>query len=510
VQDDALEPGMAAAQTIPPSSYERAPMAGSGGTAGEIVAVSVVGKSIQGYEILGELGRGGMGVVYKARQLGLNRLVALKMILAGAHACAADLARFRTEAEAIARLQHPNIVPIYETGEHGGVPYFSLEFMEGGSLAAQLDGKPWRSRAAARLIATLAEAMHAAHQRGIVHRDLKPANILLTLDGTPKISDFGLAKRIDPEPGSRSGSPSINLAVLGTPSYMAPEQAGGLADRIGPATDVYGLGAILYELLTGRPPFRNGTPMDTVLQLLEDEPVPPRQLNRKVSRDVEAICLKCLEKNPEKRYQSAQQLADDLRCYLGDEPIKARRLGPLGQLKRWTRQRPALAATFLALFLFYTNHLLLFLVLKAPDEGGFVHVFVTYLMLLWAAGAALFQWLVNRPRWQGLAIFGWAGMDVIFFTAFLWAKEGPTSSLLVGYLLLIALAALRFRTKLVWFVTELCLVSYAALVMNSYWWHSERAPASRQTPVVFALSLLLMGFIVSLLLRRVRKATAVE
>jgi WD40 repeat protein len=295
--------------------------------------------SVAGYEILGELGRGGMGVVYRARQVGLNRLVALKMILAGSHAGAEDLARFRAEAEAVAALQHPNIVQIYEVGERDGLPYFSLELVEGGSLADRLDGTPWAARPAAELVAALARAMQYAHSRGVVHRDLKPANVLLaTLEAAPKITDFGLAKQLDSAVGrTRTG------AILGTPSYMAPEQAGGRRKEVGPPADVYALGAILYELLTGRPPFRAETPLDTILQVLDTEPVPPSRLLPKVARDLETICLKCLQKEPRKRYASAVELADDLQRFIDDRPILARPTSSWERLVKWARRRPAVA-----------------------------------------------------------------------------------------------------------------------------------------------------------------------
>jgi WD40 repeat protein len=303
---------------------------------------------VPGYEIVGELGRGGMGVVYKARHIQLDRLVALKMILAGSHAGAEERARFRTEAEAVARLQHPHVVQIYDVGEHQGLPYLALEFCAGGSLAARLDGTPLPPGAAAALAETLARAMHAAHQAGVVHRDLKPANVLLTADGTPKITDFGLAKKLDAARGrTRSG------AIVGTPSYMAPEQAGttaasaqavAISREMGPAADVYALGAILYELLTGRPPFMGSTPMNTVLQVLTCEPVPPRLLVPKVPRDLETVCLKCLHKEATKRYASAADLAEDLRRFQAGEPIRARPVGPVGRLTRWARRRPALTA----------------------------------------------------------------------------------------------------------------------------------------------------------------------
>ncbi len=302
--------------------------------------------SVAGYEILGELGRGGMGVVYRARQVGLNRLVALKMILAGSHAGADDLARFRAEAEAVAALQHPNIVQIYEVGERDGLPYFSLELVEGGSLADRLDGTPWAARPAAELVAALARAMEYAHSRGVVHRDLKPANVLLSFSGrsqsgaeAPKITDFGLAKQLDSAVGrTRTG------AILGTPSYMAPEQAGGRRKEVGPAADVYALGAILYELLTGRPPFRAETPLDTILQVLDSEPVPPSRLLPKVARDLETICLKCLQKEPRRRYATAGQLADDLQRFLDDRPILARPTSSWERLAKWARRRPTVAA----------------------------------------------------------------------------------------------------------------------------------------------------------------------
>jgi tetratricopeptide (TPR) repeat protein len=295
--------------------------------------------SITGYEILGELGRGAMGVVYRARQIGLNRLVALKMILAGAYAGAAEVARFRAEAEAQARLQHPHIVQIYEIGDSDGRPYFALELVEGGSLAQKLTGTPQPARWAAALVVTLARAVHVAHECGLVHRDLKPANILLAADGTPKISDFGLAKQLQGEAGQ-----SASGAIVGTPTYMAPEQAAGHSKLIGPPADVYALGVILYELLTGRPPFLAATPLDTLLQVRFQEPVPLRRLQPKVSRDLETLCLKCLQKAPGQRYATALALAQDLRRWLQGEPIQARPVGQGERLWRWCRRNPVVAS----------------------------------------------------------------------------------------------------------------------------------------------------------------------
>jgi hypothetical protein len=307
--------------------------------------------AVPGYEILRELGRGGMGVVYQARQVKLQRLVALKMILAGAHAGADQLHRFRTEAEAVARLQHPHIVQIFEVGEHGGLPYFSLEYVAGGSLAGKLNGTPLPPAEAVRLVETLAWAMQAAHEQGIVHRDLKPANVLLSTDGTPKVTDFGLAKKLD------ATGPTASGAIMGTPSYMAPEQARGKGEAVGPASDVYALGAILYECSTGRPPFQAPTPLDTVLQVLNEEPVPPRRLQPGVPRDLETICLKCLHKEAKNRYASAEALAEDLRRLRSGHPIRARPVGRLERVWKGVKRRPALALLLMVTFVAVTNSL---------------------------------------------------------------------------------------------------------------------------------------------------------
>jgi WD40 repeat protein/serine/threonine protein kinase len=298
---------------------------------------------VPGYEVLGELGRGGMGVVYKAQQHRPERLVALKMILSGAHAGSQELARFRSEAEKTARLQHPHIVQIFEVNEHEGRPYFSLEYISGGSLAQKLNGTPLPGRQAAELLETLSRAMQAAHQAGIIHRDLKPGNILLTTEGMPKIADFGLAKRLNAE---TQQTPSG--AVLGTPSYMAPEQALGKSKTLGPAVDVYALGAILYEMLTGRPPFKGESSWDTVQQVLAGDPVPPRRLQPNVPRDLETICLKCLQKEAHKRYASAAALGDDLRRFLEGRPILGRQVGGGEKLWRWCRRNPAVASLITA------------------------------------------------------------------------------------------------------------------------------------------------------------------
>jgi eukaryotic-like serine/threonine-protein kinase len=294
---------------------------------------------IPGYEVEGVLGHGGMGVVFRARHVRLGRLVALKMALAGSYSARHEWERIQREAEAVAALRHANVVQVYDVGNWTGKPYFTMELLEGGSLAQRLKGTPQPARQTAALLATLAEAIHAAHQVGIVHRDLKPANILFTSDGTPKVTDFGLAWR-------REGGAGLTLSgvPLGTPSYMAPEQALGHSRAVGPATDVYALGAILYEFLTGRPPFRAETPAETVLQVIYQEPVSPTRLNAKVPRDLETVCLKCLQKDPQRRYASAAALADDLKRFGEGRPIQARPLGLAARSWRWGLRNPAAAA----------------------------------------------------------------------------------------------------------------------------------------------------------------------
>ncbi len=319
--------------TMPPSS-DSAP------------APEITGHTFGDYELLEELGRGGMGVVYKARQGKLKRLVALKMILTGEHAAAQDLARFQAEAEAVARLHHPNIVQVYEVGQHAGQPYLALELCPGGTLDRKLAGTPLPAEEAARLVQAVARAMYAAHQAGVVHRDLKPQNVLLAADGQPKVTDFGLAKKLDEQTAHTQTG-----AILGTPSYMAPEQAAGMGKDVGPPADVYALGAVLYECLTGRPPFKAATHLDTLWQVSHDEPVPPRQLQHKVPRDLETVCLKCLHKEPGRRYASALELAEDLRRFLAGEPIHARPVGPAERAVKWVRRRPAVAGLAAALVL---------------------------------------------------------------------------------------------------------------------------------------------------------------
>ena len=299
----------------------------------------VQGQLFGDYELQEEIASGGMGVVYKAWQHSLSRPVALKMIRAGRLASVLDVQRFRAEAEAAASLEHSNIVPIYDVDEHDGHHYFVMKLIEGGNLAAKISYFKERPREAACLLAIVARAVHFAHQRGILHRDLKPANILLDAQGEPYVTDFGLAKRLKSD-----GELTDPGLIMGTASYMSPEQAAGKVKRLSTATDVYSLGAILYEMLTGKPPFQAETTLETLRNVQEAEPERPRFLNPKVSRDLETICLKCLDKTPSSRYRSAEALADDLESWLANEPIQARRSPFYERWYKWAKRRPTIAA----------------------------------------------------------------------------------------------------------------------------------------------------------------------
>jgi serine/threonine-protein kinase len=347
------------------------------------------------YVLLEELGRGGMGVVFRARQESLHREVAIKMILRGQLARHAERERFQAEAQAAAKLDHPGIVPVYEVGEIEGRPYFSMKFIRGTTLAQRLAEGPMPPREAAQLLVGVARAIHFAHEKGVLHRDLKPSNILLDEQGTPHVTDFGLAKQISDEPSlTKTG------AILGTPAYMAPEQAAGNRGQVGPASDVYSLGVVLYHMLTGRPPFQGASPVETVLMVLEQDPVPPRMLNQRADADLEMICLRCLQKPTDLRYASAAALARDLEAFLNDESISARS-GRFAQvLAGWMRETHHAAVLENWGLLWMWHSLVLFLVccltnaLELLGDTDRWHYF-----LLWTAGlgtwAAVF-WALRR------------------------------------------------------------------------------------------------------------------
>jgi serine/threonine protein kinase len=468
------------------------------------------------YELIDEIARGGMGVVYRARHKGLKRLVALKMILSGSMATFEERERFLREAELAANLDHPSIVPIYEVGEHDSRPFFSMKLVEGSSLskrAAQFRDDP---RAAARLVSTLARALHYAHGRGFLHCDLKPSNVLIDGQGKPYVTDFGLARRT-----GEDSSLSISGAILGTPSYMAPEQATGSRARLGAATDVYGLGAILYELLTGRPPFRSPTIMETVVQVLERDPAPPRELRPEIPRELEGICLKCLEKSPKDRYASAEALALELDSYLQGDGIAA--TGIVSRLRRWNRREPELVARLGGLGLMAAITQVNFYTSAHPDRR--LHWTIQAVLGLWAILSLLFQVRLRTGLRSDRVRVLWSAADIVCLTIELKLLErvehalqggGPLvhveTTLLVGYPLLIAASGLWWRLNLVWITTLMTMIAFCwiyadAAISRRDGHFSWRPSPDLVHPNIFVAGLVLTGFVV---LRQVKRILALS
>ena len=450
------------------------------------------------YEVLSEIARGGMGVVYKARQISLNRLVALKMILSGQLASDAEIKRFLTEAEAAGNLHHPNIVTIYGVGEQQGQHYFSMKLVEGCSLAERVETGRWKldkGKEAARLLSKVARAVHYAHTQGVLHRDLKPANILIDAEGEPHISDFGLARQI-----RKDSSLTLDGSVLGTPSFMAPEQAAGKTRQLTAAADIYSLGAILYYLLTGRPPFAAETPLDTMVQVLEGEVILPRAVNPRVPADLEETCLRCLEKTPERRYATAAALADDLDRFLRDEPVEVRAASLGAQVRQWARRQPALVTRLGGLGVCAVIAQATYQ-LKHPVTLG-LHAEIMSLLGMWALASALCQWAMQRERWAELARFGWAAADVVLLTEALLLDEGLNGLLMCAYLALVAASGLWLRVSIVGFTTILAMLGSGVLVLHGYQHHDQLQQANWY--LIFLATLAITGFTVSYLVYRVR------
>jgi len=459
------------------------------------------GERFGKYELISELGRGGMGIVYKARDTALNRFVAIKMILAGALADDGARARFRREAALAAKLEHPNVVPIYDVGEQDGFLYFTMRLVEGGTLGDHLESFRADPTAAAGLIETLARAVEYANEQGFIHCDLKPANVLIDRDGAPRVTDFGLARE-----AYRQSDLTASGAVLGTPSYMAPEQATGDRQAIGPATDVHGLGAILYEVLADRPPFRMNTTMETVMQAIYCDPLPPSRRRPDVPRELEYICLKCLEKAPADRYPTAEALADELARFIQGDPIDAS--GPIQKLKRWVRREPEIVARLAGLglvsLLTEVNYRF---VSSTPNAAARFRV--QLVLGLWAALTLLFQWLQRREwgrdRLQGAWIVG----DIACLTMLLWILEDLDTPLLIGYPLMVAASGLWFRARLVWLTTGLAIAGYVALYAlagldwgrgSLGWSQPDALPFAN----VFVVCLALCGYVVARVVGRIK------
>ncbi len=444
------------------------------------------------YQLLQEVSRGGMGVVYKARQLKLNRIVALKMILSGEMAGKEEVLRFQSEAEAAAQLDHPGIVPIYEIGVHHKQYFYSMGFIDGQSLADQLRSGPLTPPQAAALLIKIAQAVDFANAQGVIHRDLKPANILIDADGNPRVTDFGVAKRMEGNSDlTRSGQ------ILGTPAYMPPEQAACRLDQIGPTTDVYSLGAILYATLTGRPPFEAASPVDTLMQVLEGEPTLPSKRQAGIPRSLESICMKCLEKTPSKRYATAGQFAEDLRRYLRSEPVAARPADIGQRLRRWCRREPALVAHWLGLLSILVTVQITYLLIGTDFAYYLRH---TSVLLAWIAMAYVLQKLFNQPRLSEGAAIAWCVIDTMFMTTILVLAEPPIGPLLSGYALLIAACGFLLKAHLVMVTTGTVLVCYLALL--------ALCPELSVRPhycVMFILLMLVLGGVVTAQVRRVSR-----
>jgi serine/threonine protein kinase len=448
------------------------------------------------FELLHELGHGGMGIVYKARQKDLNRIVALKMILRSQLNSAEVVRRFHAEARTAAGLHHPNITAVYEAGQIHGQPYIAMQYVCGPSLANRLRHGPLPPETAARIVAAVARAVDYLHQHGIVHRDLKPGNILLDEQGQPYVTDFGLAKLL--EGGTHK---TTSGAILGTPSYMAPEQAAGQSGQVGPLSDVYSIGAILYECLTGRPPFAAATQLETIVQVLENEPIPPRELNPNIPRQLESICLRCMEKAPQRRYPSAAALADNLEHFLNGEQVEGLTPGLLPRLGRWARREPALVSRLAALAVSFSCIQLNYHLDGTVDLS--LHLLVVGLLLLWGGASYVFQRLLNSGRWPEDVPFAWAGADVLLWTVLLLVDGvAPQGPLPVGYPCLIAASGLWFRVRMVWFTTLLSLLSYAAVL--TLFLLDGNPLVGIHKHLIVAVTLLVTGFVVAYQVNRVR------
>jgi serine/threonine-protein kinase len=458
------------------------------------------------FELVEELDRGGMGIVYRAHQQKPDRFVAIKMIRGGALAAKEDIRRFESEVSAAASLDHPNIVGVYDVGEIEGQPYFSMPYVEGASLATLVERQRWQStdgKEAARIVATVARAIHYAHDHGIIHRDLKPGNILLDPRGEPHILDFGLAKLFN----ARSNL-TVTGDVLGSPSFMAPEQAAGHAKEVTVAADVYGLGAVLYYLLTGKPPFVADSPFDVIQLVLEGDAALPRTVNPRIGSDLERICLRCLEKDPGKRYASAAELAEDLEKYLQGEVISfpARTLGE--RLWMWTRKQPGLVLRAAGLVASALVSQISFQLRGAPDSHQ--HYLVITVIGLWLSGSVLCQRATTKPAHAERARFAWAALDALSVTAILLLDEAAESVLMALYPALVGISGLWFRPHLVLLATTLSELGYLLLITTTVFVTKQPLQHPPHWPAIFMVVLALEGLCVAYMAHRVSSRHGVK
>lgn len=460
------------------------------------------------FELLREIGRGGMGVVYLARQKSLDRVVALKMILSGQWSSDAMISRFHGEARLAAGLKHPNIIRVHEAGVLHGQHFLVMEYVDGRSLDRLVEAGPLSAERAARYVATIAEAVGYLHQSGIVHRDLKPSNVLVDSQDRIYVTDFGLAKLMDTDSQlTRTGE------LVGTASYMSPEQAAGRTAEIGPASDVYSVGAILYHLLTGRPPHLGESTFDVLVQVMEREPELPRKLNSRVPGALEQICLKCLEKSPENRYPSAAAAAEDLERFLQDEPVEAKRAGWLGRVRRWARREPALATRLGALGGFVALEMFSFHVLGRRFDTqnqhslwGF-HVPMLALAAVWGVSSIGFQQWLEQARRPTITRLAWSFCDILMLLIGLLIADGVASGLIAVFPLLIVASGLWSQLRLVWFTTIVSVTSYAGLAIDFHVRRSDlqlKYDLAFDRHLAFVVAMLLLGTTTAHQVRRLR------
>ena len=450
-------------------------------------------KTFGNYELIEEIARGGMGVVYRARHKRLNRLVALKMILGGRFASPTEVRRFIQEVETAASLDHPNIVPVYEIGEHENQPFYSMRLVQGESLSHHSNKISKDMISIAKLMATVARAIHYAHERGFLHRDIKPSNIMVDTDGTAYIMDFGLSINMNC---------NLNLsgsgAIMGTPSYMSPEQATGQKVPLTERIDIYSLGAVLYELMVGRPPFRSQTIMETLIQVMEREPSAPSQIVSDIPDDLEAICMKCLCKSPDERYQSADALASDLEKFAKGENLNLRTKGLLTKIRQWARRSPDIAARIGGFLLFGTFVQVNYYLNTVPNANS--RFLVSFITILWGIGAYGFHLLLKREKSVESVRMFWLGSEVVLLTIILGIQNNPQSMGVVIYPLLIAASGLWSRENIVWKITALSAIAYSALLFN-FFVRNETAVLPSSANIVMG-SIFITGFVVSQQVKR--------
>ncbi|MFK7778662.1 MAG: serine/threonine-protein kinase [Gimesia sp.] len=454
------------------------------------------------YELLEEIGRGGMGVVYKARQKDLNRIVALKTILSNQFASVEEVRRFYIEAQAAGRLQHSNIISIHEVGQYLGQHYFTMDYIEGGSLANTSRRTNSGTSAVnfyeiASLMQQVAEAVEYLHSREIIHRDLKPSNILIDENGTAYVTDFGLAKIFDgPHTDSEGEVNTQSGMIVGTPGYMSPEQAAGLLADISARSDIFSLGTILYELLTDVSPFKQKSPLDSLVYVIEGEPPLPQTHNSSIPYQLELICLKCLEKDPDLRYQTARELANDLERFIAGDPVEAQPAGMRQKFQRWFRRQPALASRLSAIFLSIG---IIQTVYTTQGVDLNYHLKIMTIFCLWAIVSLFFQWGLDHLKNKEKVRFCWSAADVSLLTGLLVLADSPIGILLIGYPMLIVSSGLFFYVRLVFFTTVLSMLAFSTLVILR-----PELVELWQYPVIYGMVLAILGMITAYQIFRVR------